>query len=199
MKLKLLATVAALAMVAAACTSAGSDSDQGVASLGTNETTTTAASTDDQVSKAQADEEAALAFAQCLRDEGLDVDDPTVDSSGNIRPPRMRDLLEATSGLTRDEIETAREACMPLLDDFTFGFENVDQTERADRLLEFASCMRDNGYNLPDPDLTKMSGGGGGPFGGAIDLTDPAFQKASEACDGIFGGFNGQPGGGGNG
>lgn len=199
MKFKLLATVAALAMVAAACTSAGSDSDQGVASLETNETTTTAASTDDQVSKAQADEEAALAFAQCLRDEGLDVDDPTVDSSGNIRPPRMRDILEATAGLTPDEIETAREACMPLLDDFTFGFENVDQTERADRLLEFASCMRDNGYNLPDPDLTKMSGGGGGPFGGTIDLTDPAFQKAAEACDGIFGGFNGQPGSGGNG
>jgi len=199
MKFKLLATFAALAVVAAACTSAGSEVDQGVASLDTTETTTSAASTDDQVSKAQADEEAALAFAQCLRDEGLDVNDPTIDSSGNIRPPRMRDILEATAGLTREEIESAREACMPLLDDFTFGFENVDQTERADQLLEFASCMRENGYDLADPDITKMSGGGGGPFGGAIDLTDPAFQDAAASCDGIFGGSTGQPGTGGNG
>ena len=199
MKFKLLATAAALAIVAAACSSTGSEADQGVASL---ETTTTApvASVQDQSASAQSDEEVALAFAQCLRDQGLDVDDPTVDSSGNIRPPRMRDILDVTAGLSLEEISSARDACMPLLDGVTFGFENVDPTEREDQLLAFAACMRENGYDLPDPDLTKTRGSGGGPFGGSIDLTDPAFQSAAVACDGVFGGFSGQPGtGGGNG
>ncbi|GAG42818.1 unnamed protein product, partial [marine sediment metagenome] len=45
---------------------------------------------DDPVS----DEEAILAFAACLRDEGIDVDDPTVDADGNLRPPRPRDIAQ---------------------------------------------------------------------------------------------------------
>ena len=193
MKFKLLATAAALAIVAAACSTTGSEPDQGVASLETTDTAPVTA-VEDQTGSQQSDEEVALAFAQCLRDEGIDVDDPTVDSSGNIRPPRMRDILNATAGLTLEEINTARDACMPLLDGITFGFENVDPTEREDRLLAFAACMRENGYNLPDPDLSKTRGSGGGPFGGSIDITDPAFQTAATACDSVFGGFSGQPG-----
>jgi hypothetical protein len=198
MKFKLLTIGATLAIVAAACSSAGSEPDQGVASLETGDMApvTTVA---DQTDSTQSEEEVALAFAQCLRDEGIDVDDPTVDSSGNVRPPRTRDILNATDGLTLDEINSARDACMPLLDGVTFGFESIDPTEREDQLLEFAACMRENGYDLPDPDLTKTRGSGGGPFGGSIDLTDPAFQAAAAACDGLFGGFSGQPGTGSNG
>ena len=198
MKFKLLATAAALAIVAAACSTTGSDADQGVASLDSTDSTPVTA-IQDQASTDQSDEEVALAFAQCLRDEGLDVDDPTVDSSGNVRPPRMRDILDVTTGLTREEIEASREACMPLLDGVTFGFESTDPTEREDQLLAFAACMRENGYDIADPDLSKTRGSGGGPFGGSIDLADPEFQTAAAACDGIFGGFSGQPGSGGNG
>ncbi len=195
MKFKLLATAAALALVAAACSSGASTSDEGVASLESTDTTVAVDTAADDTATVS-EEEAALAFAQCLRDQGLEVDDPTVDASGNVRPPRMKDILDATEGLTREEIDAARDVCMPLLAGVTFGFEQVDRSEREDQLLEFAQCVRENGYDLPDPDLSK-SFGSGGVFGGAIDLEDPAFQEAAAACDYVFGGSGNVPGSGG--
>ncbi len=197
MKFKVLAIAAAVALVAAACSSGTSPSDEGVASLDSGSTPTTAAQ--DGAITEMTEEEVALAFAQCLRDEGLVVDDPTVDGNGNVRPPRMRDILDATEGVSREEVSAARDACMPLLDGFTFGFEGTDRTERDDQLLEFAACMRDNGYDMPDPNLSSAPGSGSGPFSGALDLEDPAFQEAAAACEGVFGGFGGNPGSGGEG
>jgi hypothetical protein len=72
-----------------------------------------------------------------------------------------------------------------------------------DAMVKFAQCMRENGYDLPDPTFdgppspgSSESPGDGGPFGG-IDQNDPAFKKAFDACrdqlPGIPGG--GPPGG----
>ncbi|MCL1597613.1 MAG: hypothetical protein M3094_00395 [Actinomycetia bacterium] len=193
MKLRLLTIATVLTLVGAACSTADSTSDEGVASLDATDTPT-ATVVEGQADSGLTEEEIALAFTQCLRDEGLTVDDPTVDSSGNVRPPRMREITEATEGVSLETIEEAREVCMPLLDGFTFGFESEDRTERDDQLLEFAACMRDNGYDMPDPDLSTSRGSGGGPFSGAIDVNDPDFQEAAAACEGIFDGSSSVPG-----
>jgi len=185
----------ALGLLAAACS--GSDSDSGVASL---ETTPESVQNEQQPSDEAAaeepasDEEAILAFAACLRDEGLDVEDPTVDADGNLRPPRPRDIGE----LDREMMRTAMEACSEYLENVAFGLDGEDQTERQDQLLEYASCMRDNGYDMPDPDFSTMGNpgqSGGGPFG-ALDRDDPAFQTAQEACADIFGADGRVPGAG---
>ena len=66
-----------LALVAAAC--GGDGSSEGVASL-------EGVTADDPVSATEESptgvdvEEAMLAFAQCMRDQGLDIEDPTVDA-----------------------------------------------------------------------------------------------------------------------
>jgi hypothetical protein len=63
---------------------------------------------------------------------------------------------------------------------------NFDFTEIQDTLLVFAQCMRDNGFDLPDPDFSNFDlAGGVGPFG-EIDPTEPDFEKALEACQDIF-------------
>ncbi len=176
-----------LALVLAAC-GGGRDDGSGVASL-SEETTTTAADT------VRSDEEAALAFAQCMRDEGVTAfPDPTVDAQGNVRIFGGRLPRDVLGDVDRDVLRTAFDACVPLLEGTSFGLDRIDRTEIEDTLVEFAACMRDHGYDLPDPDFSQLGPGGSGPFG-EIDRNDPAFQAALDVCQDVFTahGFPGAP------
>ena len=63
-------------------------------------------------------------------------------------------------------------ACGELLEGATLGFrEGFDRTELEDTLVEYAACMRENGYDMPDPDFSGSGAGpGAGPGGGALSL-----------------------------
>jgi len=200
-----MAVLAALAIVATGCgdTSPGS----GVATL-EDATATTAVAVDGSVSDTAGDTEVQLlAFAQCMRGEGVDMEDPTVDADGNLGFGGFRG--PAQDGETDGPPEGFQEAldvCRPWLDGLELGFGQRDQTEFQDTLLEFAQCMRDNGYAMDDPDLSTFGPGngdeggpgqGGGPFGD-VDFDDPVFQEAQVTCGDILGGFGpggGRPGG----
>lgn len=194
-RMRLLVVIAAMSLVVAAC---GDDaSDGGVASLediGATPEETPAAG------DATADpEQALLAFAACLRDNGVDIDDPTVDADGN---PVLARPGQGDAPRDPEAFRQARDTCEPLLGGVTLGFGLRDDTERQDSLLEFAQCMRDNGYDMPDPDFTAGPGEGGGPGGGpfgGIDFDDPVFQAASEQCSDILAGFGPGQGPGGRG
>ncbi len=195
---KIMLLVAVMALVATAC-GGSADADDGVASLdgslqldGATDTTAPVLS----------EEEALLAFTACLRDAGVDIDDPTVDSEGNLRIARPN--AGAGSGgdsgnFDREAFRAARDECGEFLEGVALGFRDTDRTEIEDQLLEFAACVRDNGYDIDDPDFssTPGQGGGGGPFGD-IDREDPAFVAAAEACQDLLPGFarGGGPGGG---
>ena len=188
-------TIAALlcfGLLAASCS--GTDSDSGVASLETlAEPTGDQGRAQDEVVAGEpvSDEEAILAYAACLRDEGIDIEDPTVDPEGNLRPPRPRDIGQED----REMVRTAMESCSGHLENVAFGLDAADRSEREDQLFEYAACMRENGYDMPDPDFSAFGqpgesggpGAGGGPFG-EIDRDTPTFQTAQEACSGIFSG-----------
>ena len=171
--------VLAFGLLAAAC--GGADADSGVASL---DSETQAEQAEDAAIDSASEEEAVMAFTVCLRDEGLDVEDPIVDDQGNLRPPRMRDI----ESVDRESAEAAFESCRSHLGDVTFGLGEEDRTEREDELLAFATCARENGYDMPDPDFTTPRSpgqGGGGPFAG-LDRDDPAFQEILAACSNVF-------------
>lgn len=169
----------AFGLVVTACSSGNPDS--GVASIANDSTSEVM---DQDSADTSSGEEDLLAFAACLRDEGLDVDDPTVDADGNLQPPRARDL----QNVDRDVARAAFEACSALLSDVTFGLASRDLTEIQDSFLEFAVCMRENGYDMPDPDFSNFGQPrqGGRVFGGDLDRDDPAFQSAFAACEDIF-------------
>lgn len=189
---RILLLVAALALAATAC-GGSADADDGVASLNDS---TAPDPPSDQAAPAMTEEEALLAFTACLRDAGIDIDDPTVDAEGNLRIARPNDAGQG-GDFDRDAFREVRESCSELLEGVSLGFQNVNRTEIEDRLLEFASCMRDNGYDMPDPDFSagNPGQGGGGPFG-QIDRDDPSFQTAAEACGEIIDGFGRGAGGG---
>ena len=141
------------------------------------------------LSSAEETEQAILDLTSCLRDNGLDIEDPTVDASGNVDFGNFGDLSEVD-----DEVaEQALDACRDLLDGVTLGFaDQIDFTAIEDGLLEYAVCMRDNGFDLPDPDFSLDAFFGGGPDGeqqgpfGDIDPDDPAFAAANEECEYIL-------------
>jgi hypothetical protein len=179
---RILISMVAFALLVAAC--GGSDGG-GVASLETTETAASEVSPDDA---AASDEETLLEFAACMRDNGIDdFEDPTFGADGT---PEFN-LRGAGSGAEadRDEMRAAFEACQVHLEGLAFGPGSVDVTEVEDTLVDFAACMRDNGYDMPDPDLSNFGQGGGeggGLFGGQLDREDADFISALEECEHIF-------------
>jgi len=174
-----LALLLALALVAGACS--GGDAGSGVVSLDAGLSDTESAETE-----LIPGELAVLEFTACLRDEGLDIGDPDVDENGNLVPPNQHALAGAT--LDMAALHSAFDVCRELLDNVAFGLNTEDLAEREDELLAFAMCMRENGYEMPDPDFSGDGHTGDGPFGDAIDTDDPGFQRAATSCEGIIGG-----------
>ena len=85
-------SIVALALILAACGGAAADTGDGVASLeGTTVTTTAADETADP-------EAAAIAFTECMRENGVEMEDPTVDADGNVIPGRPTELPEPEDG-----------------------------------------------------------------------------------------------------
>ena len=175
--------VVALSLVVAACGGGSDDtSDDGVASL---ERTTTQAPVATALGSADTEEQL-LAFAECMREQGVDLPDPTVDADGNpqLVPPDDFELEDL------DVLQDAAEACEEFLEGVALGFEDLDLSSLSDTLVEFAACMRDNGYDLPDPDFSLIAPDTneiptGGPFGD-VDFTDQDFLDALEVCQDLI-------------
>jgi hypothetical protein len=175
--------VVAISLVAAACGGGSDDAaGDGVASL-ERATTQAPVATDPAPGDT---EQQLLAFAECMRAEGVDLPDPTVDADGNpqLVPPDDFELEDL------DALQDAAEACEEYLEGVALGFEDLDLTSLTDTLVEFAACMRDNGYDLPDPDFSLIAPDAeeipsGGPFGD-VDFTDQDFLDALEVCQDLI-------------
>jgi hypothetical protein len=174
----LISLVLALALVAGACSDSG-DSTQ-IASLETGSAETSEDERDvDEIAESEA---AMLAFTQCLRDQGIDVDDPTMDADGNMQlPPINIEVPDIVADLDEapdmSEFEGMIASCEEHLEGVVSTFSSADTTEIEDMLLAYAGCMRANGVDMPDPDF---SSGGGVIDLGAIGGED--FEAADAAC-----------------
>ena len=198
MKLKLVVLFVAFAVIGAAC---GESADESVATLSDTETVVLEA----EAAAAGADEDALLVFAACMRDNGVpDFEDPSVNEDGSVDFGHGGG--EGTfDDVDRDAMEGAFDVCQEDLEGVVFGpgSGDFDMTEMEDTMVEFASCMRDNGYDMDDPDLSNFGPGGngagesgeeGGLFGG-FNEDDPEYQVAFDVCQDILAGFeSGGPG-----
>jgi hypothetical protein len=176
--IRMLAVAGLAVLLLTGCGSSDSD-DDGVASLTGGDATT-----NDQDFEQQAQE-----WAQCMRDQGLDVPDPEVDEDGGVQ-------FKVTGGeADRDAMQKATEKCgMPPGAELS----EEDRAEMQDAALEFAQCLRDMGYDVPDPDFSDMDGpdtdssedGSSdrvviGPMGdilSELDMDDPQVQTDVNEC-----------------
>jgi hypothetical protein len=177
-KVGLVTTVGALAValtLALAGCGGGGDSN-GVASL----TDTTGQSTTDGssggTSNAKKDpEEAALEYVECMREHGVDMEDPG--AGGELR-------LEVRPG-NQEKVERAQRACEGLLENARPQLTEEQQAAMQEAMLAFAKCMREHGIDMPDPQFSE-DGRMTQRFGsGDVNPDDPRFQEAAKACEPI--------------
>jgi hypothetical protein len=100
-------------------------------------------------------QDAALQFAECMRENGIeDFPDPEVGDGGiSVGGPDPEGLPPQE----RAEYQAARDACQPIIDDAVQGGEQLspeEVAERQDDALAMAQCMRDRGWDMPDPEVT---------------------------------------------
>lgn len=138
------------------------------------------------------DEEALLAFAACMRENGVGTfPDPSLSADGSVSfgtgggSTPFGDVDNATA-------EAAVNACIGELEGAAFapGGSAFDITEMRDAMVEFAQCMRDNGIDFDDPILSDVFSDGElqNPFG-ALDTDDPKIAAVVEECQAVFTGF----------
>jgi hypothetical protein len=129
--------------------------------------------------------DAALKFAKCMRQNGVDVPDPQPGQPGIIFGQRGPNPDDADFRAAEEECRKHLEAARPELTE-------EQEAEFRDAALKHARCMREHGIDIPDP---TFDGGGRASLrlDGKIDPTDPRFQEAERECQRYRPGIGGGP------
>ena len=208
----LAAGMVVLALTAGAC--GGGTAHKAVVSLTDSHTTTTTKKKSKAAAK-QEMQDAALAFAKCMRQHGVDMPDPTFDDSGGGGMMIKQSGPAGSTGARPDDatMKAAQTACQPILDKAQQDMPRPSPAEEAkmrDQALKFAKCMRDHGVDMPDPTFDDNGGmkivvnggasasSGDGPVSessgnGAAPKPpgdDPKMDAAMKACGGPGAGFS---------
>lgn len=138
--------------------------------------------------------DAALNYARCMREHGVDVPDPTRESGGGIL---QKGPVVGPNGVSEAKAREAENACKKYMEEIEPGEppSEEEQQEFREAALAFARCMRKHGIDdYPDPTF-----GEGGRVeqqldrGSGIDPKSQEFREAEEACrDEVPGGAAGQ-------
>ena len=156
-----------LTLLVSAC--AGGQRPNGVASLSGSAkptaTTTTAAGGSDP-------RQAALQFARCMREHGIDMPDPKFNGNGGISIT----VHAGGAGPKPDDpkFKAAEQACQQFMP--KGGQARRPNPQQLQRALQFARCMRQHGVDVPDP------GADGGIRIRGAGPDDPRFKAAQQAC-----------------
>jgi hypothetical protein len=113
-----------------------------------------------------------LAFAECMRAEGVPMPDPEPGQRGLVEAFQHEEVQDTDQAA----IEQAFAACQGLLPQFDQGPDH--QRERAEMMLRVAECIRAEGFDVSD-DLAELRGRD------AVD--DGDLRAVLEACRGELG------------
>jgi hypothetical protein len=186
----LASAVVALAVLATAC-GGSSAGGEGVATAGG-----TGGKKASDASNKKDPQDAALEFARCMREHGVDMPDPEVSEDGLMLIGPGPEAGQQGESRPPAGFEEAHKACQHLLEDLIQDGAGQADPQDQDRALKFAKCMREHGVNLPDPDLSKGGTAVEIGAGQGIDPTSETFKQAHKACAGVLGHGAGEPGAG---
>jgi hypothetical protein len=110
-----------------------------------------------------------LAFAECMREHGIDMPDPSAD--GSVKIPAVKDMTAFTE---------ASEACQKKLGQppAPEGGPTKSDEERLAEMVKTAECFREHGVNVPDPKAGEII---------SIPMDAPEDVLAACAPNGISG------------
>ncbi|TDP97514.1 hypothetical protein [Labedaea rhizosphaerae] len=173
------------ALLLSGCGQGDDGGNDGVASLSTPNSSTSAAAT----AAGQSDEDKARAFAKCMREHGVDMPDPQVKDGK---------MTMKVNGGDKKKLDGAQEACKSLLPND--GKPRTPSAADLDRMRAMAKCMREHGVNVPDPTAQdpgiKIQGtpGDKGKVDAAMKACDSNFGKGSHSTNGGGGSDGDKPG-----
>jgi hypothetical protein len=152
-----------------------------------------------QVEEGPEGQEAILAFAACMRDNGIDFPDPQFGVGGGFFGGGRGDGDGPPFDFQSAEFQGAFQTCGTFLQALQPDLDPEQQAEQGEQQLAFAQCMRDEGIDFPDPDPDGGFGfGRGGGADAPFDFQSDEFQTAFGICQTNVG-FGFGPGGGGPG
>jgi hypothetical protein len=192
---RILATVALAAMVAACSGAAGAP---GVASLDDPDASGAPGSSP-SASAEVTPQDAMLAYARCMRENGVDMPDPVVSTDGEGRVS-IDQGGPGEKPVSKDELLKAEEACRHHMAAARLeGKGPTLSAEDMDKMLAFARCMREHGIPMEDPSADggirievrddATGSGGDGP-----SVNEDELGAAHEACASHLPGKLGKPG-----
>lgn len=112
----------------------------------------------------------AFKYRKCLRENGLKVAEP--------KPGEDPRGISIEGYVPQEKTDKAQKACQGA----GGGAPAGDPQQNKDEALKYAKCMRDNGFDMPDP---KADGAPGGEMAQSVEPDKmAAFQKANAACGG---------------
>jgi hypothetical protein len=154
------AAVCVALLTVSACSSGAADRDE-VASAGDEASGASPAGTE---GTAALDEGAqALRFAECMRDNGVDMPDPGPGQQG------LADAFQAVAGdYDRATLRRAIAACEGLMPQYASDEQHTEGWE-----LDLAECLRDQGLEVSDQPFDDA-------HSGAVDVNE--FSAAMEVC-----------------
>jgi hypothetical protein len=123
--------------------------------------------------------QAALKYASCMREQGIDMPDPGADGRSLMK-------VGGDSGISPEAFERAEKACEQYQRDIRPELTEEQQEEFKESALAHARCMREHGIDMPDPTF-GAEGEAKIQFRarrGSSDLNpdNPKFKAAQEAC-----------------
>lgn len=130
-------------------------------------------------------QQAMLDYAECMRDNGIDMPDPEFTEDGGM----MMSMGAAEGeGPDPEDYEAADDECAHFMEQARSNIEidPEEQAEMQEEMLEFAECMREQGIDMPDPQfdenggMTMQIGDPGDEDAGP--RADEEFAAASEEC-----------------
>jgi hypothetical protein len=169
----LLALAIATTLLGLAC---GSDSPD-VATLEAGAATTEFATPEAVADIVLTDEDKVMAFTRCMQDQGIEYQDPVVDSKGNVQSPQIAEGVV----ITRAELAEPYRECFPHIEGMTFGRERPDVSAQVDRFVLITTCLRGEGFDVDDPTIDTFSQWGA-DFRVEFDWDNPKAQEAYETC-----------------
>jgi hypothetical protein len=190
----LILTAIVLVILVAACS--GATGGPGVATLDDPEASGSPTPAPSQLSP----QDAALAYARCMRENGVDMPDPQVSTSGGGGEVRIDQ--QGGPPVSKDKFTAADAVCRHFMAAAAPNGQGPQMSaEDQDKVLAFAKCMREHGVDMPDPDFSsggfsiQINGSGdGNATTGKGPQDDPEFKAAEDACKSLLPGKLGEPG-----
>jgi hypothetical protein len=121
--------------------------------------------------------EAALKFARCMREHGIDMPDPKPGGRGGL-------MFGGPGTGPEDEqkMEDAQRACQKYMEAVKPPELSPEQEQKfKEQALKLARCMREHGIDFPDPQF-QGDGRVTQRLNGGLDPRSPRFREAQEDC-----------------